>query len=50
MGEENYLLARHCVVYVLKGLKHRPMAFRRVDGPILNFAAGPGRMYEGEKC
>ena len=49
LGEEKHLLTRSCVVFVPKGLKHCPMIFRRVDRPILNFAVGPGRMYDGEK-
>ena len=38
LGGEKYMLARSCLIYVPKGLRHCPIRFTRIDTPILFFS------------
>lgn len=40
LGGEKHLIAKSCLIFVPKGLKHCPLRFNRIDAPILFFSVG----------
>ena len=42
---EKHILTKSCLVFIPKGMKHCPMIVRKVDRPILHFAAGTAGRY-----
>jgi hypothetical protein len=46
LEDEKHILTKSCLVFVPKGMKHRPLIIRRVDRPIFHFTTGPGGKYE----
>jgi hypothetical protein len=45
LEDEPYILAKSCLVFIPKGLKHCPLIVRRVDRPIFHFITGPEGTY-----
>ncbi len=45
LEDEQYIIDYSCLIYVPAGLKHLPLVFRRIDGPILFFTAGTSADY-----
>ena len=45
LEDEKYLLTRSCLVFVPKGMKHCPIAFKRIDRPIFHFLIVTGGEY-----
>lgn len=43
--DEKHTIARSCLVFVPKGMKHAPLYFNRVDRPVFHFTLGYGKMY-----
>jgi hypothetical protein len=46
LGDERHIIARSCLVYIPRGLKHCPMNILRADRPIFHFSTGPSIRYE----
>jgi hypothetical protein len=49
LEDEKHLITRSCLVFIPKGMKHCPLIVRRVDRPILHFAAGTAHRYSEER-
>jgi mannose-6-phosphate isomerase-like protein (cupin superfamily) len=45
LGGEKYSIARSCLIFIPKGLKHCPIRFTRIDSPILFFSFGMATQY-----
>lgn len=46
LDDEQYILKNSCLIFIPRGLKHCPLAFRRIDRPIFFFTEGNGTMYK----
>ena len=45
LEDEKHILTRTCMIFVPAGMKHCPLALKRVDRPIFHFTTVPGGQY-----
>jgi hypothetical protein len=49
LEDEKHIITKSCMIFVPAGMKHCPLALRRVDRPIFHFTTVTGGQYKQEK-